>query len=237
MVSPLRRGGARRRDGQARERAYEPNKRTMIKVKHERDCDCVVAGFRWHKKWRAHRGGFAAARALRRCGRTAARRGVGELHPREAPRAGHFLGPLPRRMRWQGTPGNRGREAEGGGRAHARRPRAVGAKAKICRGSRFAPSWWSRWLTITCKGRAFVTWRNFADGARTSRSPRAPSRSSKWSPRKSSPTSSRAASETAGGPLRLHVEDRPDEQRHVTSTNRQAGMTATMSYRRGQRYS
>jgi ATP-dependent DNA ligase len=28
---------------------YEPNKRTMFKVKHERDCDCVVAGFRWHK--------------------------------------------------------------------------------------------------------------------------------------------------------------------------------------------
>jgi ATP-dependent DNA ligase len=30
--------------------AYEPNKRVMFKVKHERDCDCVVAGFRWHKK-------------------------------------------------------------------------------------------------------------------------------------------------------------------------------------------
>ncbi len=29
--------------------AYEPNKRAMLKVKHERDCDCVVAGFRWHK--------------------------------------------------------------------------------------------------------------------------------------------------------------------------------------------
>jgi ATP-dependent DNA ligase len=29
--------------------AYEPNKRSMLKVKHERDCDCVVAGFRWHK--------------------------------------------------------------------------------------------------------------------------------------------------------------------------------------------
>jgi len=28
---------------------YEPNKRSMLKVKHERDCDCVVAGFRWHK--------------------------------------------------------------------------------------------------------------------------------------------------------------------------------------------
>ena len=29
---------------------YEPNKRVMFKVKHERDCDCVVAGFRWYKK-------------------------------------------------------------------------------------------------------------------------------------------------------------------------------------------
>ena len=28
---------------------YEPNKRVMLKVKHERDCDCVVGGFRWHK--------------------------------------------------------------------------------------------------------------------------------------------------------------------------------------------
>jgi ATP-dependent DNA ligase len=30
--------------------AYEPNKRVMLKVKHERECDCVVAGFRWHKR-------------------------------------------------------------------------------------------------------------------------------------------------------------------------------------------
>jgi ATP-dependent DNA ligase len=29
---------------------YESNKRVMFKVKHERDCDCVVAGFRWYKK-------------------------------------------------------------------------------------------------------------------------------------------------------------------------------------------
>jgi ATP-dependent DNA ligase len=29
--------------------AYEPNKRVMFKVKHEREVDCVVAGFRWHK--------------------------------------------------------------------------------------------------------------------------------------------------------------------------------------------
>lgn len=29
---------------------YEPDKRVMLKIKHSRDCDCVVAGFRWHKK-------------------------------------------------------------------------------------------------------------------------------------------------------------------------------------------
>jgi len=29
---------------------YQPNKRVMFKVKHERECDCVVAGFRWHKR-------------------------------------------------------------------------------------------------------------------------------------------------------------------------------------------
>jgi ATP-dependent DNA ligase len=29
---------------------YEADKRVMLKVKHERDCDCIVAGFRWHKK-------------------------------------------------------------------------------------------------------------------------------------------------------------------------------------------
>ena len=28
---------------------YAPDKRVMLKVKHERTADCVVAGFRWHK--------------------------------------------------------------------------------------------------------------------------------------------------------------------------------------------
>ena len=28
---------------------YEPGKRAMIKIKHQRTADCVVAGFRWHK--------------------------------------------------------------------------------------------------------------------------------------------------------------------------------------------
>jgi ATP-dependent DNA ligase len=29
---------------------YRPGERTMIKIKHARTADCVVAGFRWHKK-------------------------------------------------------------------------------------------------------------------------------------------------------------------------------------------
>ncbi len=29
---------------------YEPGRRVMLKVKHARQCDCVVAGFRWHKR-------------------------------------------------------------------------------------------------------------------------------------------------------------------------------------------
>jgi ATP-dependent DNA ligase len=31
------------------ESTYAPGERTMIKVKHKRTADCVVAGFRWHK--------------------------------------------------------------------------------------------------------------------------------------------------------------------------------------------
>jgi ATP-dependent DNA ligase len=31
---------------------YQPGKRAMVKVKHVRSADCVVAGFRWHKQGR-----------------------------------------------------------------------------------------------------------------------------------------------------------------------------------------
>ena len=34
---------------------YEPGRRAMIKVKHARTADCVVAGFRWHKDGRDER--------------------------------------------------------------------------------------------------------------------------------------------------------------------------------------
>jgi ATP-dependent DNA ligase len=36
---------------------YEPGKRAMVKVKHARTADCVVAGFRWHKAGKDERVG------------------------------------------------------------------------------------------------------------------------------------------------------------------------------------
>jgi ATP-dependent DNA ligase len=36
---------------------YEPGKRAMIKIKHVRTADCVVAGFRWHKDGKNQRVG------------------------------------------------------------------------------------------------------------------------------------------------------------------------------------
>ena len=75
---------------------YQPDKRVMFKVKHERDCDCVVAGFRWHKGGEGSRGGLAAARPLRRCGRAAARRRLRELHANRRQKLVKFLAPYRR---------------------------------------------------------------------------------------------------------------------------------------------
>ena len=36
---------------------YEPGKRAMLKIKHARTADCVVAGFRWHKEGKGTRVG------------------------------------------------------------------------------------------------------------------------------------------------------------------------------------
>ena len=66
--------------------AYEPNKRAMLKVKHERDCDCVVGRLPLAQERRGQRRRLAAARPLRRRGRAAARRRLRELHRRQARR-------------------------------------------------------------------------------------------------------------------------------------------------------
>ncbi len=74
---------------------YEPNKRVMLKVKHERDCDCVVGGFRWHKKGERT---FVAHSCwpVRQCRRVTARRRVRELYRQEAQRACRLPRAIPR---------------------------------------------------------------------------------------------------------------------------------------------
>ena len=62
---------------------YQPGKRAMIKVKHVRTADCVVAGFRWHKSGPGRRR-LAAARPVRRPRRAAPRRRHVVVHDGDA---------------------------------------------------------------------------------------------------------------------------------------------------------
>jgi ATP-dependent DNA ligase len=81
---------------------YQPGKRAMIKVKHSRTADCVVAGFRWHKEGKGERVGslllglYDASGALHHVGVTSSftmvrrRELVSELAPlRERALEGH----------------------------------------------------------------------------------------------------------------------------------------------------
>ena len=147
----------------------------MFKVKHERDCDCVVAGFRWHKDGEGTAVGslllglYDDAGALQHVGVCAS------FTAAEAARAGRVPRALPReRARVSPVEGvGRRRRTTGatGERSACRRARAAGARARTFRGSRCAPSWWSRWPTITCRDRASGTRRSSAGGAPT-RAPR-----------------------------------------------------------------
>ena len=75
--------------------AYQPGKRVMVKVKHERECDCVVAGFRWHKRGAGEAVGslllglYDAAGALQHVGVCS------QLHRRPPARTGRPPGALP----------------------------------------------------------------------------------------------------------------------------------------------
>src|SRR4051812_35109857 len=113
---------------------YEPNKRVMFKVKHERDCDCVVAGFRWHKKGDRTLVGslllglFDDAGALQHVGVCASFSNAKRLELAE------FLKPY-RSMRWRTTRGRVG-PIRNPHPVECPEAKAAGAKAKICPGNR-----------------------------------------------------------------------------------------------------
>ena len=117
---------------------YEPGKRAMIKIKHARTADCVVAGFRWHKSGR----GRASARCC--SGSTTTR---GTLHhvgvtssftmamrkqlARSSRRCANALDDHPWRE-WAEAAATRWRACPAA--------RAAGARARTCRGSRCGSS-------------------------------------------------------------------------------------------------
>ena len=81
----------------------------MLKVKHERDCDCVVAGFRWHKKGDRTLVGSLLLGLFDDAGGVAACRRLRQLH---APRSGgnwrNFSAPY-RKNALDAHPGRHGR--------------------------------------------------------------------------------------------------------------------------------
>ncbi len=133
---------------------YEPNKRVMLKVKHERECDCGVAGFRWHKKGERTMVGSLLLGLFDHSGaRSGASWWNSSLHTARtrSPLTLGKIGPSMHQKPSSACPA----------------ARAAGAEARTCLGSRYVPNWSSKSLTTTCRAAASVTQRSFAGGART----------------------------------------------------------------------
>ena len=150
---------------------YQPDKRIMFKIKHERTADCVVAGYRVHKSGDG-RDRLAAARALQR--RRHAR--IGRRHRRlpdgQAAAAVHRIAAARHHLR---------RPSVELGRPHVRRPHAdaetkapAGTPARTCRSCRCDPSGSSRSATTTWKANGSATPRSSTAGAPTATHARAP---------------------------------------------------------------
>ena len=129
----------RRRDREADDGTYQPGKRAMIKIKHARTADCVVAGFRWHKNGKDELVGSLLLGLYDDRGTSAPRRRDVGVHDGACARElAAELEPL-RANALDGHPWREWAEA-GEWRRACRAARAAGARARICRGSRCASS-------------------------------------------------------------------------------------------------
>ena len=170
---------AKRLDG-----VYQPGKRAMLKIKHQRTADCVVAGFRWHKNGPGtHIGSlllglFDAEGTLHHVGITSSftwdRRA--ELVDELAPLRANALDGHP----W--SAGRNGRPSRQRAASACRAPRPAGTVARTCRGSRSARSGSRRSPTTTSRGPASATPPPSSVGARTSPRPSAATTSSRRRP-------------------------------------------------------
>ena len=144
---------------------YQPGKRAMLKIKHQRTADCVVAGFRWHKNGPGtHIGSlllglYDESGKLNHVGITSSfswdrRAALAEEH-------------LCVRTRSRATRGRNGPNGRAG--ATPRRPGScpvrhrAGTAARTCPGSRCVPSGSSRSPTTTCRatGSAATTFKRW----------------------------------------------------------------------------
>ena len=160
------------------EGTYQPDKRVMTKVKHERTADCVVAGYRVHKSGPDAIGSLLLG-LYQDDGKLAS---VGVI--------GAF--PMPTRralVRGDAAAGHDVRRppvgvgASGGGRPHAAQGRgaAGGTPTRTSRSCRCGPSGSSRSATTTWRASASGTPPSSCGGAPTASRP--PARTSSWSSR------------------------------------------------------
>ncbi len=160
---------------------YESDKRVMLKVKHERDCDCVVAGFRWHKQGERTAVGslllglFDDAGKLQHVGVCAS------FSVEKRQQLTEFLAPY-RENALAGHPWKAWAEhGNPTGTANIASPaaRAAGARAKTCRGNPSAPNSSSKSPTSTCREPASATSPTSAAGAPIKSPPTVPTPNSK----------------------------------------------------------
>ena len=111
---------------------YRAGERTMIKVKHARTADCVVAGFRWHKNGAGTMVGSLLLGLYDDDGHAAPRRRHGGVHQRRcASSSSHELAPL-RENALEGHPWRDWAEAQE--EASAKGQRLPGATSRWNRG-------------------------------------------------------------------------------------------------------
>ena len=147
----------------------ESDKRVMLKVKHARECDCVVAGFRWHKQGQGTAVGSLLLGLYDRSGDLQHVGVCASFTNAKRRELVDFLAPY-RATNLDGHPwkdwASAGEVTAGG----QRRPgaQAAGARARTCPGSRYVRSSSSKSPTTTCKEGASGIRRNFAAGVPTS---------------------------------------------------------------------
>ena len=189
-IAASRRTGSQRFEGagldgviaKPRRRTYEPGKRAMIKVKHARTADCVVAGFRWHKNGPDDAVGSLLLGLYDDDGRAAPRRRDVVVHDGDARRSSRRSWRRCARTRSKDHPWREWAEAEATSRRACRAARAAGAPARTCPGSRCGSSASARSSTTTCRATASGTPRTSCAGVPTSRPRTAATTSSRSRP-------------------------------------------------------